>query len=104
MPDQYTQWPPESWQSEAAANADVGQIASGHASITGTGTINTGLAALIQTCVASLQTVTFGAGGHFTVACVPGGSAGQIQVTVYDSAGAQSTSAVVVHWFASDQE
>lgn len=72
---------------------------SGSQSVTGTATIATGLATVSE-CLTTLRTVTVGAGNPWVTSVTPSGTAGSIDVVVKDSAGTNSTAAVVVNWTA----
>lgn len=90
--------------SDAAANPDFGHIASGHASVTGTGTITTGLKASVKSVVATVQAPSPTALSGFVAGAVAGTTAGDINISVFDKAGAAATAAAIVHWVASDAE
>lgn len=94
----------EDFDEDIAANPDTGHIASGHSSVTGTGTITTGLKASVKSVVATVQAPSATALSGFVAGAVAGASAGDINVSVFDKAGAAATAAAVVHWFASDAE
>lgn len=92
------------FETDLAAVPDAGHVASGHSTITGTGVITTGLSGAIRSVVATVQAPSPTALSGFVAGAVAGTNAGDINVSVFDKAGAAATAPAVVHWFASDAQ
>lgn len=92
------------FETNIAAIPDTGHVASGHSSVTGTATIQTGLAATVKSVTATVQAPSGTVLSGFVAGAVPTANPGEITITVFDKAGTQATAAAIVHWVASDAQ
>lgn len=74
-------------------------VAHGVGTVTGAGTITTGLTGTIDGCVASLRGASTAVGQPYIVTCAPG-AAGKVVVTVGAYGGTAATAAGTVDWIA----
>jgi hypothetical protein len=93
----------EDFVSNLASHNVSDHLAMGHATITGTGKVVTGLSGAITTAVLSVKAPAKAAlSGHVAGWAATGGEAGSIDVSVFDVAGDAATAAAVVSWVATD--